>query len=855
MRFVCLFALLASAVALAQTNAVPFVNQPLVPTTTAPGGPQFTLTVNGTGFVSNSVVNWNATHLATTFVTNSQLTAIVPAANIATAGTATITVTNPAPGGGVSNVQYFSITNEVSSLVFSDLYSLPPGFSVPSGQNLFVAAADFNGDGQLDLADVSFYFGQNEETDTLLTILLGNGNGTFRTGGQYDFGNGDAFSIAVADFNGDGKPDVAVTNASTDTVWVFLGNGDGTLQNPKKFTTGIGPIQVMAGDFNRDGKLDLAVSCNNNGPGALSILLGNGDGTFQPHIDYGSEVSEPTAATMGDFNNDGTLDIAFFANHNDELYLLLGNGDGSFRVTGGPAEFSSNVQWMFPVDLNNDGKLDLLVTDQSNNDAVILLGNGDGTFRSPERYTVGNTIPTEIVPGDFNGDGKLDLASANSDSYSPSTIGILLGNGDGTFQSPVQIPANPRGTGPLYTYFLVAGDFNGDGQNDLVALDVFYDLVLLQGIWPGAVSVPQYLSFSQNVGSSSPTQSVTLLSTGQAVYDISSISITGANASDFSQTNSCGATLAPNDSCVLKVIFTPGAVGTRNAAINITGNYPTSVPLSGYGVGSLASPAPSTVNFPGQYVGTSGLPQTVTVTNTGNAALTITGLTTSISDFGTLSNCSNAVQPGMNCTIGVFFDPTASGNRAGTLSITSNAVGSPQVVQLMGAGQDFSLAAHSPNQTVSPGQTATYAVDVTPNGGFDQTVQLSCSGMPADSTCSVAPAAVTLDGSGPQQVTVSVATSGSSGGLTSWNSRPPSTAVYALCFGGLCFLGMLAATARSRRRILGSALAAVLCLGALSAGCGGSAVSAGTYNLTVTGMFTSKSTTITRTTKLTLTVQ
>ena len=148
--------MLLTTLSLAQTNPVPFVNQPLVPTAINPGGSSFTLTVNGTGFVSGSVVQWNGTPLATIFVTASQLTAVVPASDIATAGTVLVTVVNPSPGGGVSNAQYLTISSPVSTPTFSSFYD----FALQPAQNTFnlsAIAADFNGDAKLDLAEVDGY--------------------------------------------------------------------------------------------------------------------------------------------------------------------------------------------------------------------------------------------------------------------------------------------------------------------------------------------------------------------------------------------------------------------------------------------------------------------------------------------------------------------------------------------------------------------------------------------------------------------------------------------------------------------------------------------------------------------------
>lgn len=448
-RCVCPFVLFTIVTALAQSNPVPFVNQPLVPTTTAPGGPSFTLTVNGTGFVSGASVKWNSAALATTFVSSSQVTATVPASDIATAGTAAVTVANPAPGGGVSNVMYFNVAKQAASLVFSSLYSSSPG----SGYAMI--AADFNGDGKLDLALL-------DVDPSMLVVALGNGDGTFQSPSQYATGN-QPEGLVAADFNGDGKLDVAVVNHEDNTVSVFLGNGDGTFQAAKIFATGASPVSVVTADFNGDGKLDLAINDGNS----IAILLGDGDGTFQSPTDYtpGAVID---GMAVGDFNRSGKLDIALSCYSNSEgpqLFVLLGNGDGTFQVPAGVSMENRGSQWMFAVDLNGDGKLDLVFSLQLQFAGIaVFLGNGDGTFRQGEQIQIG-LQPLGLVAGDFNADGKLDLAAATSGS-----VGIALGNGDGTFQDAVTFPTAPPGCdGLCFPEVLVAGDFNGDGRTDLAA--------------------------------------------------------------------------------------------------------------------------------------------------------------------------------------------------------------------------------------------------------------------------------------------------------------------------------------------------------------------------------------------------
>jgi len=193
-RFVCMFAILLSAMALAQSNPVPLVNQPLVPTSVVPGLSGLTLTMNGTGFVSTSIVNWDGRPLSTTFVSSHQLVADVPSSDLASANTASVTVSSPAPGGGTSNAVPFTITSPTSSLTFATSM-FPVGFA-PAG----IVVADFNSDGKADLAVLGGLGPICGGMSGTISILLGKGDGTFTTTSTICAAN------PIAGLAGDGKP-------------------------------------------------------------------------------------------------------------------------------------------------------------------------------------------------------------------------------------------------------------------------------------------------------------------------------------------------------------------------------------------------------------------------------------------------------------------------------------------------------------------------------------------------------------------------------------------------------------------------------------------------------------------------
>ena len=330
-----------------------------------------------------------------------------------------------------------------------------------------VAVGDFNGDGKADVA-VANYGG-----DTI-TVLLGNGDGTFTAASVNPATGYLPLSMAVGDFNGDGKADVAVANYGDNTVTVLLGNGDGTFTATSVSpATGNGPISMVVGDFNGDGKADLAVA--NYFDNTVTVLLGNGDGTFTATAVSPATGSRPNSIGVGDFNGDGYQDLAVANLGDGTVTVLLGNGDGTFTAAASPATGSGPTS-IAVGDFNGDGRADLAIAiaNDYSSTVTILLGNGDGTFTAAPAIPALFVGPQCVVVGDFNVDGKADLAVANYNSGNFGGMTILLGNGDGTFTATAVSPAT--GESP---YSAAVGDFNGDGVPDLAVANGLISMVLL----------------------------------------------------------------------------------------------------------------------------------------------------------------------------------------------------------------------------------------------------------------------------------------------------------------------------------------------------------------------------------------
>ncbi|HYE15855.1 MAG TPA: FG-GAP-like repeat-containing protein, partial [Pyrinomonadaceae bacterium] len=337
-------------------------------------------------------------------------------------------------------------------------------FDVGDGP-LSVAVGDFNRDGRADLATA------NNGSDDV-SVLLGNGAGGFATATNFGVGAG-LTSVAVGDFNGDGKPDLATANYGSYKVSVLIGNGDGTFGPKADYGVGAAPRSVAVGDFNRDGRADLATA--NELSDNVSVLLGNGAGGFATATNFDVGVI-PTSVAVGDFNRDGKPDIASANLESDNVSVLLGDGAGGF---GPKADFVVGVSPLSVTvgDFNRDGKPDLATANPSSADVSVLLGNGAGGFATATSFVVGDA-PQSVTVGDFNNDGNPDLASAN---HYANNVSVLLGDGAGGFATKTDFAA---GGGPAS---VAVGDFNRDGKTDITSANQGNSVsVLLNNCLPSA---------------------------------------------------------------------------------------------------------------------------------------------------------------------------------------------------------------------------------------------------------------------------------------------------------------------------------------------------------------------------------
>ena len=729
-----------------------------------------------------------------------------------------------------------------SGLNFDAAVSYPSG---GNGANSIAVAADLNGDGNPDLVVSSWCATGSGCANGSVAVLLGNGDGTFQTPVPYSSGGQFADSVAVADL-GNGHLDLIVGNCSsvannicsgtTGGVSVLLGDGSGVFAAAVPYATTFGVAAVAVADVNGDGNKDVVIATNcGSGPysGCVGVLLGDGTGSLGAAVTYDSGGYSPTAIAIGDLNGDGKADVV--VSHCGALTdaqcgtgnvgVLLGNGDGTF-VTGVVYDSAG----VYPdgvaiADVNGDGKADVVVvnssvdppTDLSGNLGV-LLGNGDGTLQTAVAYGSGGFGGASVAVLDVNGDGKLDLIVANcsesqgdcSDNTSGTVgVGVLLGNGDGTFQTAATYAAG--GNTP---FGIAVADLNGDSKPDIVTANCGGAVC---GASLGSVGV--LLNTSLGGTTTKLTSSLNPAQSGQAVTFTATVTSgfpgtpTGT-VNFFNGTTNIGS-MSLNGSAVATVTTSTLAAGSDSITATYGGDTNFVTSTSSVLTQQVGGVSTTTLTLSS---GTAAFGASVTLT----AKVTSTAGTPADGETVTFEDSTTGTTLGTGTLASGTATFTSTTIKAGTYSVVASYPGdannsaSTSAAQTLNI-QNFTLTAAPSTVSISaPGQPGTATITIATFGGLSASSVSgwTCSGLPALSTCEFG----TLNSN---QVPVTITTTASSD--LRWPALGhPQRLFYAIWLPG--FLGMvtIAGHRRKSRALQMLALIAVLSLTTVWVACGGS---------------------------------
>ncbi|TAN70279.1 MAG: hypothetical protein EPN17_05840 [Methylobacter sp.] len=537
-----------------------------------------------------------------------------------------------------------------------------------------VISADFNGDGKLDLATAN-----SNSND--VSVRLGDGNGGFSGTTTVSVGTY-PLSVISADFNGDGKLDLATANGNSNDVSVRLGNGTGGFSGTTTLSVATSPSSFISSfisaDFNGDGKLDLAAA--NSGSNDISVLLGNDSGGFSGTATVPVPVGDnPYSVISADFNSDGNLDLATANGNSNNVSVRFGDGKGGFLETA-TVPVGTRPYSVISADFNGDGMLDLATANIDSNDVSVRLGKGNGVFSGTTTVPVGSS-PLSVISADFNGDGKLDLVTANILS---SNVSVRLGDGNGGFSGTTTLSA---GTNPCS---VISADFDGDGRLDLAAANnTSGDVsVLLNTTAPTAtltlVDAPSNTAPVVTAGATTAFTEQTPLAVANAITinDANGdadwnggslkIQITGNNTAGdglaLPTTNNGGIWL--NTTATGNVLMSnTTAIGTANAASGSNGTTWT-LTFNAAATNALVQSTAQAIKFTNNSDAPGTTDRTVTFTATdknggvGSAAQTVT--VTAVNDAPTITTFTSTVASGNeDSEVNVTFDNLKSqGNQA-----------------------------------------------------------------------------------------------------------------------------------------------------------------------------------------------
>ncbi len=830
-------------------------------------------------------------------------------------GNYTLTVTtggagNTAPTGSIlfldtsnnnAGLGSASLTAGVAGVNF--IYSLN---SLQIGGSNF-AVADLNGDGIPDIASgTSPGLFPGLRFDAGVTAWLGDGHGNFTAATTLDLGNMHMSVLEVSDFNEDGIPDLLVGDgdpqAGTQTVAILLGTGTGTFTMAGSTPTGGQFGSVAIADFNGDGIPDVAVA--NTTANLITILLGKGDGTLTASPAAPSSTNSTTIAT-GDFNGDGVPDLVGINYHSSTATILLGNGDGTFtQKAPGPATGSSPTS-IAVGDFNGDGKIDLAITgigigaeSLQTGTLTLLLSNGDGTFTptadspislpQPQDGTSGSGL---ILVGDFNGDGKSDLTIAFNSGF------VLLGDGSGTFAVS---SLNEQGVGPYESSFLAAADFNGDGTTDLTGPSTVLmaaaqtATATIQGLavpvatgnhqvaasyagddnYTGSISGTVALAATPGTPSVVVTSSATQVFTGTAITLTAAVTGSGLTPTGTVRFYAGSALLGAgtlNSSGVATYTTTSLPVGNNNITASYGGDTNYTIANSPATVVVVAAPGTGTPTI-------TLTPSASNVTDQQNVtiAVSVAGASGQAAPTGVLALTAGSYSMQQALTNGMTSFTIA----AGALSSGSNTVSATylgdvtykSINQTTTVTVSPAVVTASAPAPVAPGAGGTSTVTLSASSTYSGTMKLACSltsspsGAQSTPTCSLNPTSVAITASGNGTATLTMQTKAATNTAL---AQPSHLGLWELGSGSfLAGLIMLRVPSRRRRWISMLGILLIVCaVGAI--GCGGDssksapapptspttpATTAGSYTFTVTGTDTADAS-ITASTTVTLTVQ
>jgi hypothetical protein len=796
-------------------------------------------------------------------------------------------------------------SNNNASIATVPLGTLTPGGiftiqgianSLDANTTQVIVAGDFNGDGKPDIAIAN--------ANNTVSVLLGKGNGTFTAGSNPATSNAPV-GMVVADFNGDGKLDLATVNSDS-SITVLLGNGDGTFTAAASQQSVTGNVLAVA-DVNGDGIPDLIVGGSSPTdaihPFNITTLLGKGDGTFSTSSQKFSELSGNFLIALGDFNGDGKQDIALAApspsnnanSFNGLFAILLGNGDGTFSAGSFTAQVGGVPTSIAVADFNLDGKPDVVVQtiDQPViltgyvGGATVLLGNGDGTFTTPTGGVLAGAA-SWIAVADFNQDGKPDIAQAlgGGQNYGTGGVNVGYGNGDGTFTAGPTSSFIPNVSGQAIT----TADFNGDGFPDLGALGTNGSATLLY-----EQTYTANVSFSNLDPAGTGTHQIEASYPGDSNYN--------------SSLSSTVALLFGNPVIVVSPVTLPTATATVPYTQTLTATGGT--PPYHYQVASGTPPLGLTLTTAGVLSGITGpggtVSFTVAVTDSTAGAPNSTSITYALNVLPIDVFVAPTMLP--NGAVGVTYNqalticcggppytftqqglpaglsmssagvisgtPTASGTFNVAVSVSEASAFGTQfgyqtyTLTIAPPPPTFTFAAGSATSaTVTAGANATYPLSLTPLNGFNAAVTLSCSGLPNEAECSFSPSSP-ITPSGTAAVTIMLTVSTSEPATSNKATSLPRRAfdnfgrIFSAASLAALFLIRMPRRFRGGSRVLSIAILGILSVGMLSS-CGGgnsgqttpaqSLTPAGAYTFKVTATQQAATAPLSQTTQLTLIV-